>query len=138
MSGYNDFMRRAHGRNHELERRLRESSEPRLAKIYRLIHAEAIEASDIILAESLVSTLNTSIDDDYVVGIVLNNRARIANVNLHQNYCQDCKFLAHLMTLMHVVCLILFVFNTYLSFEIKSEDAQILSIISASGKYHAP
>lgn len=138
MSGYNDFMRRAHGRNHELERRLRESSETRLAKIYRLIHAEAIEASDLILAESLASTLKTSIDDDYVVGIVLNNRARIVNAKLHHNYYRDCKFLAQLMTLIYVVFLILFVFSTYLSFEIRSEEAQILSIISASGRNHTP
>ena len=138
MSGYNDFMRRAHGRNHELERRLRESSEPRLAKVYRLIYGNAIEASDLVMAESLASTLKTSIDDEYVVDIVLSNHARNINADLHRKYYRECKLSDYTMTLASVFCFVLFAIVTYLSFDIKNKEEQILSIISASGKNHTP
>ncbi len=93
MTGYNDFMRLALGRRHELEHRLRESTEPRVAKIYRLIYGKAMEAPDLVVAESLASALKTSIDDDYVVGIVLDNCARAMNAELQRSYYQQCNII---------------------------------------------
>ncbi|MCJ2025286.1 hypothetical protein [Methylobacterium sp. J-067] len=134
MTGYNDFMRLALGRQHELEHRLRESTEPRLAKIYRLIYGKAIEAPDLFMAESLASVLKTSIDDDYVVGIILDNCARSVNTELQHRYNRECKSLDRLAAGGALLCAILFVTVVYLNSEIKNGQAQTISMIGAVAK----
>ncbi len=134
MTGYNDFMRLALGRRHELEHRLRESTEPRVAKIYRLIYGKAMEAPDLVVAESLASALKTSIDDDYVVGIVLDNCARAMNAELQRSYYQQCKSLDHITAAGALLCAMLFATVTYMIVDIRNSQAEILSIISTVTK----
>ena len=111
--------------------RLRESSEPRLAKIHRLIFKEPITEPDLAMAESLASVLRTSIDDDYVITIVLNNRARLMNMEILKLYYSECKFADRMTFITAAVCLLLFAFIAHHVAAIENVETRILSLISA-------